>query len=318
LDSYVNNSSYASEKKAWFPSAWTLFNVQGHQYAVPFYGGAYFIYYNKTMWKKLGLGAPPKTRDELVAYAQKGTSTSNKTWGYLAPTATSDYAFYYWFQYFHNSGQNFMDKTLSKNGFNNPTGVSVLQWISDFYNKHKVTPPPGSYTATTLVDLFKGGKALMMQEATNTLPVLQQSKLPFEFDFFMPPPGPGPKTPTTPASNTTFGNEGSMVIAKSSKYQDQAWEWIKYLTSQPVLGPFTEKMNFNPLRNDIHIYKNNPQAQKMVKITQGRVQGFQFQMSPHLRAASTDMWNNMETALGGKSASSAVAAAGAKVDSDLH
>src|SRR6516165_7208069 len=139
------------------------------------------------MWKELGLNDYPKTLDELIAAAKAGTSTEKGTWGYLAPSSAPDSSYFDWFQFFHNEGANFLNDGLTANGFNNPAGLQGLTFASDMYCKYKVTPPAGQYTLPQLVDLFIGGKALMMMEGMNTIAQVQAAHPGFEFDVFMPP-----------------------------------------------------------------------------------------------------------------------------------
>jgi multiple sugar transport system substrate-binding protein len=309
LAKYVDAPSYAQSREAWFPNAWELGAYEGVQYGVPFYGGAYVIYVNKELWKKAGLGDPPASREELLDYARRGTD-GNRVWGYLAPTAAADSAYFNWFQFFHNAGLNFMNADLTANGFDTPVGEELLRYVSSFYCEQKVTPPAGEYNTQTLLDLFKGGKGMMIMEGSNVLADLQASDLPFELDLFMPPPG--------PEGETTMGNQGELVVSKACKNPDAAWKFIEYFTSPDVLGPFTEENAFRPLRTDIDVYQGNDLAQKLLSITEGRVQGYEGQLTPKLREVLTALWTEFETALGcGTEPAAAIDAAAGRVDSTL-
>lgn len=308
LDKYTNAESYSKSRQAWFPNAWELGQVDGTQYGIPFYGGAYVIYYNKSLYSKAGLGDAPGSREELLEYAKRANDPG-KTWGYLAPTSAADSAYFNWFQFFHNEGLNFTNKDFSANGFDTAAGEAILAYVSSFYCKQQVTPRAGQYNAQTLLDLFKGGKATMIMEGSNVLADLQASNLPFEFDLFMPPPG--------SSGNTTMGNEGELVISKACKNPDVAWKFIEYFTSPDVLGPFTEQNAFRPLRTDIDVYKGNNLAQKLLEATKGRVQGYEGQMTPKLREVVTVMWTEFEKALGCADPRAALAGAAKRVDSAL-
>jgi ABC-type glycerol-3-phosphate transport system substrate-binding protein len=140
------------------------------------------------------------------------------------------------------------------------------------------------------VDLFIGGKALMMMEGMNTIAQVQAANPSFEFDIFMPPPG--------PVGNTTMGNEGEFVIAKASQHPDAAFDLISYVTSPDVLGPIIKQNIFRPLRGDMEdLYNDNPLAAKAVEITKDRVRAYEGQLHPKLREVLTVMWTDFERAL---------------------
>lgn len=311
LGSYTDKSEYAKAKGAWYPNAWDLGKYKGVQYGIPYAGGAYVIYVNKTMWKELGLGDYPKTVDELIAAAKAGTSTQKGTWGYLAPSSAADSSYFDWFQFFHNEGANFLNDSLTANGFNNAAGLKGLTFASDMYCRHKVTPPAGQYTLPQLVDLFMGGKALMMMEGMNTIAQVQAAKPGFEFDVFMPPAG--------SVGDTTMGNEGEFVVSKASQHPDAAFDLISYVTSPEVLGPIIKQSIFRPLRSDMgNLYSDNPLAAKAAEIAKGRVRAYEGQLHPKLRQALTVMWTEFERALTcSDTPQAALESAGAKVDAVL-
>src|SRR5262249_24097930 len=131
LGPYTSKPEYKSAKAAWYPNAWDLGKYNGVQYGIPYSGGAFVIFVNKTMWNGLGLGAYPKRVDELIAAAKAGTSTEKGTWGYLAPSSAADSSYFDWFQFFQNEGANFLNKSLTANGFNNAAGLKGLTFASD-------------------------------------------------------------------------------------------------------------------------------------------------------------------------------------------
>src|SRR5207248_7788131 len=146
----------------WYPDSWATGEYKGRRVAIPNIGVGFLTYYNVDMWKQLGLkDAPPQTLDELVQFAQAGTTGDN--WGYVDEGTNKESAYFWNFQYFHNNGADFLNQDLTANGFNNDGGLAALQFVTDLFCKHKVTPPIGAYTQDQQKDLFKGGKALTLQ-----------------------------------------------------------------------------------------------------------------------------------------------------------
>jgi multiple sugar transport system substrate-binding protein len=290
IGAYGDSPEYAGQREAWYPNAWELGEYNGVQYGVPYAGGAYVIYANTTMWNDLGLGDPPESVDELIEYAQAGTDPASGTWGYLAPSSAADSSYFDWFQYFHNQGANFLNDSLTANGFGNEAGLKGLTFATDMYCTYEVTPPAGQYTLPQLVDLFIGGKALMMMEGMNTIAQIQAADPSFDWDIFMPPPG--------PEGDTTMGNQGLFVVSEASTHKEAAFKLISYVTSPEVLGPIIKQNIFRPLRTDMEdLYSDNPIANKAVEITKGRVRAYEGQLHPALREVLTVMWTEFEKAL---------------------
>jgi multiple sugar transport system substrate-binding protein len=281
LGPYIESTGYDTD--VWYEGAWSLGNYEGVQYAVPYAGGAYIIYYNKTMWDELGLGDPPSTWDELMEYAEAGTA--GETWGFLAPSSAADSSYFQWFSFFHDRGANFMNEDHTANGFNNEGGLEALTFATDMFCTNKVTPPAGQYTLPELVDLFIGGNALMLFEGMNSIPRVAD-EADFEWDVFMPP------------TETTGGNQGQFAIAEQSENQEAAFRLIEYITSPDVLGPIISQSTFRPLRSDMEdLYSDDPVKNKVLEMTTDRVRAYEGQLHPDLREVLTGLWTEFEGAL---------------------
>lgn len=305
LGPWVNSSDYAEEKKAWFENAWNLGNYKGVQVGIPSIATAFFIYVNMDMWNSLGLKDFPTTYDGLVEAAKAGTK-EGETWGYSMVSSAVDSAYFAGFQYFHDNGANFLNEDHTANGFNNEGGLRALTFLTDLFCTHKVTPPAGSYNRTQRLDLFKGGKVLMIMEETSQHGDFKQQGLPFKYDGYLQPPG--------SVKQTSFGNYGFFMIAEASQKKEEAWKFIRYITSAGVMGPYAELHGFLLMRGDYEMYKNDPFAKKVQDNFGPKVEG--FQLHPKLREFVTAMWNEFEAALACQTdPKSALQAAADKVDS---
>jgi ABC-type glycerol-3-phosphate transport system substrate-binding protein len=289
LGKWVNDASYASERKAWFKSPWELGNWKGTQVGIPNIATMFFIYANKKAFGEAGLDTakPPATYDELVEQATKMTKPDGAQWGYGAMTTTVDQGFFAGFQYFHDSGANFLNDTLDGPGFDNDGGVSALTFLTDLICKHKVQAPHAAFNRSGIIDLFRGGKIAMLMEEVSQHGDFKQQKLPFEYDIFLQPPG--------PKQQSSFGNFGFFMIAEASKQKDAAWEFIKYITSGPVLGAWAEQHGFAMMRGDVELYKDDPIYAKAQKDIAPKIQGFQTHAK--LRQVLTAMWSEFEGSL---------------------
>ncbi|SRR5579884_205099 len=308
LSRWTEASDYADEKKAWYEDSWKTGEYKGKRVAIPNIGVGFLTYYNADMWKQLGLkDAPPQTLDELVEDAKAGTK-GGQTWGLVTEGTAKESAYFWNFQYFHNNGADFFNDDLTANGFNNPGGLSALQFVTDLFCKHKVTPALGAYTQQQQIDLFKGGKALMLQHEITRLGDFELAKLPFKYDGFLSPKG--------TVKQTSFGNYGYFVIAEASKYKEESWKFIRHFTSAEVLGPYAEEHGFLLMRRDYQMFKNDPFKRRILEMVAPAVQG--FRLHPKLREVLTAMWTEFEAALScSTDPKTALQAAADKVDSIL-
>src|SRR5262249_52638708 len=145
----------------------------------------FLTYYNVDMWKSLGLhDAPPTSLDDFIDLAAKGQKGED-VWGYVNEGTSKESAYFWNFQHFHNNGADFYNDDMTTNGFNNQGGLDALNYITNFWCKNKVSPPVGAYTQQQQIDLFKGGKALMLQHEITRMGDFDISNLQFKYDGFL-------------------------------------------------------------------------------------------------------------------------------------
>jgi multiple sugar transport system substrate-binding protein len=289
LGPWVNDASYESERNAWFKSPWELGNWKGTQVGIPNIATMFFIYANKKIFEEAGLDVskPPANYDELVEQAKAMTKPDGAQWGYAAMTSTVDQGFFAGFQYFHDAGANFFNETLDGPGFDNQGGIDALTFLSSLMCEHKVQPAHGAFNRAGVIDLFKGGKVGMLMEEVSQHGDFKQQDLGFEYDIFLQPPG--------PKQQSSFGNFGFFMIAEASKNKEAAWEFIKYISSGPVLGAWAEQHGFAMMRGDVELYKDDPIYAKAQKEIAPKIQGFQTHAK--LRQVLNAMWSEFEGSL---------------------
>jgi multiple sugar transport system substrate-binding protein len=144
IDAFVNSGTY-----------------QGKMYGFPDLSSARALFYNKDLFAKAGIGAPPKTWDEFVADAQKLTALGNGTIGYAEPLGPEEAQAEFSIWMFNNGGAWKTDGTWS---INSPKNVETLQFLKDLSVKYHVTQNnPGKTNRTDgAFPLFTSGKAGMV------------------------------------------------------------------------------------------------------------------------------------------------------------
>ena len=229
LDDYIKTAepAYITD----FYDAFMLNSKDGGKvYGIPFQRSTPVLYYNKDLFKEVGLNPEqsPKTWAEMVDMAKKLTKPDGSRWGVEIP---SD-GFPYWlFQGMAiGNGKNFVDDTGTKTLFNDPAVVQALDaWVS-LGTKEKVEPASIVIWNTTPDD-FLGGKAAMIWHTTGSLTnILKNAKFPVGVGYL-----PGLKQPGAPTGGGNFYLFKKTPQAK----QAAAWKFIQFMSSPEYAAKWT-------------------------------------------------------------------------------
>lgn len=229
LDDYIKTAepSYITD----FYDAFMLNSKDGGKvYGIPFQRSTPVLYYNKDLFKEVGLNPEqaPKTWAEMVDMAKKLTKPDGSRWGIEIP---SD-GFPYWvFQGMAiGNGKNFVDDTGTKIFFNDPAVVQALDAWVGLGTKDKVGPASIVIWNTTPDD-FIGGKAGMIWHTTGSLTnILKNAKFPVGVGFL-----PGLKQPGAPTGGGNFYLFKKTPQAK----QAAAWKFIQFISSPEYAAKWT-------------------------------------------------------------------------------
>src|SRR5438093_8819002 len=134
---------------------------QGKLYGFPILSSARAFFYNKSLFAKAKIAAPPKTWDEFVKTAQKITALGKGTIGYALPLgpeeAQAEWSIWMW----HNGGD---WKSGDQWAINSEKNLQTLKFLADLANTRKVTQAnPGKTNRTAgAFQLSKDGKVGMV------------------------------------------------------------------------------------------------------------------------------------------------------------
>lgn len=224
------------------PRLLEVFRVDGKTYELPFDWNNMVMYYNTKMLQKEGVQPPAKdwTKDDFLKLAQQLTKRS--------PSGDTEvFGFGFAVQYFSGTmpwmfanGTSLLSDDWTKSNLKDPRVHEVLQFMQDLVWKYKVSPkPPASHT--DIYSLMAAGKIAMA--GGGRWPVLQMTKAGFsDFDiqYF----------PKWREQVTEYGL-GGFVILKSTKYPQEAWKWLKFLTTKRALEIMTQVGQAIPSRRSV-------------------------------------------------------------------
>ncbi|WP_133911574.1 ABC transporter substrate-binding protein [Streptomyces sp. NBC_00582] len=216
-----------------FPKAMNEYTqYQLDRCAVPLLGDAYGLYYNKTAFKKAGITSPPKTWTEFEADAKKLTITQGGTYKQLGfmpdyhgwETTTEHYLGQFSPTYFDKSGKSTIATdpavtdalTLQKKLVDGLGGFTKLEKFRSGLGDEWGPKHP-----------FQTGQVAMQLDGEWRLGMALDAKPDFEIGV-APLPVPDDQADQYGKGYITGTIAG---IAATSKKQNAAWEFVKYITT---------------------------------------------------------------------------------------
>jgi multiple sugar transport system substrate-binding protein len=205
-----------------WPAQVAQMSVDGQLYGLPYDFSNFAVYYNKTMFAAEGVPLPTDDWDwakyfETAAPFAKSSGKRQTRWGTNSVTSN-------WFMmgaFKANGGETFAED-LKSCVINNPANVATLTQLAD---QMKAGVAPTAQATPAGVDPFSAQLVAMSIDGSWNVPQTRLNiKDKFEWDVLRLPKGSTGKRDVSAAG-------GSWAIAKSSKNQEAAWTFIKYLAS---------------------------------------------------------------------------------------
>ncbi|GAA2799950.1 ABC transporter substrate-binding protein [Kribbella solani] len=228
-------------KSQFFPGNIAAATSEGKIYAVPYDTSNVALFYNKKMFEKAGISAPPTTWDELRSAAKE--LTGGGKYGYML--GAKGYGSYlYWPWLWQNGGQ-VTSPDFTKATFDSPEGLEAWQFYADLYLKDNVVPP-------TFLGVTDSWDQFLQPFMTETVAMMPMG------DFGIAPLTKGnPKLeygvapmPKKVQSATVLGGN-AVAVTKAAKNADLAWKFTSWLTSAEQEKVLEEGYKRIPARTDI-------------------------------------------------------------------
>ncbi|ADU61655.1 MAG: ABC transporter substrate-binding protein [Pseudodesulfovibrio sp.] len=222
----VNADTFLAEE--FWPALRQNASFNGEAYGIPFHNSTPVMYYNKTMFKKMGITVPTNWA-EVVEAAKKIANPDEGRWGIMLPSVNTDYCGWILSSLvMANGGQYYNSKYPGEVYYTAPTTVGAMTFWRDLVFKHKVMPQ-GVLTPNTISSTFFAGKLGMAFLSTGALGHMRDNSKDFELGVaFMP----------TKVTRGVIIGGASLVTFNgiSEEQQKAAWKFMSYLTSPEVSG----------------------------------------------------------------------------------
>ncbi|MET1007399.1 MAG: ABC transporter substrate-binding protein [Propionibacteriaceae bacterium] len=205
-----------------WPAQVEQMTVDGQLYGLPYDFSNFAVYYNKTMFEAEGVPLPtgdwdwPKYWETAAPFAKKDGKRQTR-WGSNGVTSN-------WFMMgvFKANGGDTFSADLKSAVVNNPANIATLSALAD---QMKAGVAPTAQATPAGVDPFSAQLVAMSIDGSWSVPQTRTNiNNKFEWDVVKLPKGSSGKREVSAAG-------GSWAIAKSSKNQEAAWTFVKFLAN---------------------------------------------------------------------------------------
>ena len=264
--------------------------------AVPWVMRPYAMVYNKDLFQKAGITAPPTTWTEFIQDAQKMTNPSAGVYGTEMDPSDSFDPWKIWWMFALQMGGKFISPDLKTAYLNSPEVVQAVQFWYDWATKYKIVDPNSmTWKASDATRAFANGKVGMLISITPTIaPTLQKSSVAGKYAFApMPtiPYGMQQRPPGgVPAETIVSGD--MLAVADYSNVKDLAFKFINLVTDYQHQIQWTKTFGDLPANVQAANYlaSKDPQTAAFLQAEAGATP-----------TSLTGAWLPLEVSLGGAS-----------------
>jgi multiple sugar transport system substrate-binding protein len=274
LNDYLDSAGVTEED--FLPGAWTYGSYRGVKYGLPTTLNAYAFMWNKSLFKEVGLDPdrPPESIEELDRYAEllfrQDTRGNIRRIGFLPNISHI---------YFYVFGGQLWDQETEEITANHPGNIKALDWVASYYKKFdlqkiRVFQATWGEMASSYNPFYRGQLAIQEAGQWELLFIKQFAKPDFEYGVS---PFPAPEGGR---EKVAYLNGSFWAIPKGSKYPDEAFEFLNWLTASHQSARFAAQLSNIPPKveaiNDPVFADNMPQNMEVYidMLTNGYVYSF--------------------------------------------
>ena len=250
LNKYVERDNYAIDN--FFPEVINSIDKYGRNlFALPVFMDIGLLYYRNDLLEKYGFDGPPKTWKELVDESeliQKEERKNNKSFnGFVWQGAQYEGLICDFIEFLTSRGGSIMKN--GKINLNTKKNTEALTFVHDLIYKYKISPP-NTFTEMKEEEVrraFQRGNALFERNWTYAWKEHQgnSSQVKGRTGIAPLPHKEGHK------SSSSLGG-WHIGMSKYSDVKDEAWEFIKFVTSYDIQKKLLVGVGWNPGRKDVY------------------------------------------------------------------
>lgn len=242
IQSFVDRDKAELDLNDIAPALLNAFKYKNEQYAIPTDWNGSVIHYNKDLFDAAKVPYPSEnwTWEDFLETAKKLTVDKNgdgkiDQYGFVV----TDRLFFA-LPWINASGGQLLTDDMSSSVIDSPQVQSGLQFYVDLVGKHKVALHLAGAAPANLYDVFINGQVAMAAFPRSGMPNLKGK---VNFDIALNPKGPE-------KIGGVFG-VGSYAIMKKAKHPEEAWQFLKWVTSKEQQLKVTSTGSSIPSRESV-------------------------------------------------------------------
>lgn len=225
----------AGTKKQFYPQLWETTQYQEGTYGLPFNTDTQVIFYNKQIFKEVGLTEAdlPTTWAELEAVGRQLDVKKNKTYSRVGFYPLWNLGAEVWALNADNGTSWFNDNEKIK--INTKNKVAALQWILDqqkHYGKSTINRLEAEFGSGVSDPFLSGTVAMRAQNLNYYTSLKENASKDFEFGVIQLPEF------KSGSGHWSWGGGFTVEVPKGAKHVKESAEFIQYLTSEKVQQKF--------------------------------------------------------------------------------
>jgi multiple sugar transport system substrate-binding protein len=224
----VTDKVTEAQRKDIWSGALEAATYKGRLYGMPWLNDVLYLYYNEEMLKAAGFENPPKTWAELQQMGQAAVDKGLVKYPFIEYFKQEEGLTIAYAYYLPAFGGKFFDEN-NKPAFNSPEGLAALKFMVDGMNNGMYNPASLESTYEEVRRTFSQGEALFSVNWTYQLNLANdpaESKIPGKARLAV--------MPGEVAASATVNGGMALSITSDSNHPEEAWEYIKYLSSPEV------------------------------------------------------------------------------------
>jgi multiple sugar transport system substrate-binding protein len=287
-----------SEQQAFLPGSVEAIIYNGKPYGMPWYTDTGLLYYRKDLLQKSGYDGPPKTWDELKQMTRKVRAESDIRFGFVFQGARYEGGVCDACEFIWGHGGNVLDpEDPTKVVIDSPQAIAGLEtersMITDGIAPKSVTV----YEESETDGVFLSGDAIFLREWPYAYALVGTSDYPN-----LEPEQVGvselPSADGKPG-NGTVGDQ-PLYISTSSKYPDEAWKFIEFVTASEQQKFRALEGSYLPTISDLY---DDPEIRDTVPVVALAKEALQHTrprpVSPYYSDMSLEMQDQFHASLRG-------------------
>ncbi len=237
--------------------------MDGKLMGLPVAASARAMYYNKELFTKAGIAAPPKTWDEVKAAAEKLKALGGDVapFGMQGKEIETDVYFYY--AMWSYGGEILMD---GKSGLSSEAAMKAATLYKAMIDGGLTQKGPTGYNREDVQNLFKKGQVGMMLTAPFLASQIKTEAPKLQYGVVPVPAG---------TASATYGVTDSIILFKNSKSKEAAAKFLNFAFKTEWRAKFDGGEGFLPVTKavaDMPAFKDDP----VLQIFSGAMGGARF------------------------------------------